>query len=84
MHEKEQSLPKNYRIDKILWKLWYLMEKKALYGVAGKLKKQGFPGKTTKKNFGRFGNIFSMVPVSDIEMTRQNAKEYWKINTCRT
>lgn len=36
------------------------MEKKALYGVAGKLEKQGFLGKTT-----RFGNIFSMVTASD-------------------
>ena len=67
------------------------MEKKALYGVAGKLEKQGFLGKTTrfekklpKGNLGDLGTFFSMVTASDIEMTRQNAKEYWKIKACRT
>lgn len=40
--------------------------------------------KTTKRNFGRFGNIFSMVTASDKDVTRQNAKEYWKIKACRT
>lgn len=64
------------------------MEKKALYGVAGKLEKQGFLGKTTrfqkKLPKGDLGTFFSMVTASDKDVTRQNAKEYWKIKACRT
>lgn len=48
------------------------MEKKALYGVAGKLEKQGFLGKTTrfekklpKGNLGDLGTFFSMVTASN-------------------
>ncbi len=45
VHGKEKKLPKNYRIDNFLWNIWYFMENKGLYGVAGNLEKQGFLGK---------------------------------------
>ncbi len=51
VHGKEKKLPKNYRIDNFLWNIWYFMENKGLYGVAGNLEKQGFLGKTTR--FGK-------------------------------
>ena len=66
------------------------MEKKALYGVAGKLEKQGFLGKTTrfekklpKGNLGDLGTFFSMVTASDKDMTRQNKQKHRKIKACR-
>ncbi len=91
VHGKEKKLPKNYRIDKFLWNIWYFMENKELYGVVGNLEKQGFLGKTTrfgkkttKGHFRDLGTVFSMMTASDKEVTRQNLKECWKIKACRT
>ncbi len=84
VHGKEKKLPKNYRIDNFLWNIWYFMENKGLYGVAGNLEKQGFLGKTTKGHFRDLGTVFSMMTASDKEVTRQNLKECWKIKACRT
>ena len=40
--------------------------------------------KLPKGIWGDLGTFFSMVTASDKDVTRQNAKEYWKIKACRT